>query len=140
MDGRVSLIGHATASPYMTTASAFVGACLVSFLGQARSNTPKQHENQKNNQDNTDETNPAMSVAVTVTAEAATETAKQKNDEDDDEDESQRHGAIPLLCANLKRDVAEVCTLLLTSRYVDRIAGSALGARQDPQILFLICG
>jgi hypothetical protein len=91
----------------MTTASAFVGACLVSFLGRRGSNTPKQQENQKNNQDNADETNPAMSVAVTVTAEAATETAKQKNDEDDDEDESQRHGAIPLLCANLKRDVAE---------------------------------
>ena len=30
----------------------------------------------------------------------------------------------------------KVCTLLLTSRYVDRIAGSALGARQDPQSLF----
>ncbi len=55
------------------------------LFGQVRSNTPKQHENQKNNQDDTDKTNPAMSITVTVTAEAATETAKQKNDEDDDE-------------------------------------------------------
>ena len=106
------------------------------LFGQVRSNTPKQHENQKNNQDDTDKTNPAMSITVTVTAEAATETAKQKNDEDDDE-------IVPTTWRNsfaLRQPKARCrgksVSLLLTSRYVDRIAGSALGARQDPQSVF----
>jgi hypothetical protein len=81
-----------------------------------------------------------MSVPVTVTAEAPTETAEQKNDEDDDEDESQRHGGIPLLCANLKRDVAgNLYVIAHIQVCVDRIGRQRLGARQDPQF-YLICG
>jgi hypothetical protein len=57
-------------------------------FGPVRSEPPKQHENDNNDQDEADNADATVTVAVTVAAEAATEATKQKDDEQDDEYQS----------------------------------------------------
>jgi hypothetical protein len=60
-----------------------------------KSEPPKQHENDNDDQDGADDTDAAVAEAVTVPAELAAETAEQEDDEDDNEDGSERHDFSP---------------------------------------------
>jgi hypothetical protein len=60
-----------------------------------KSEPPKQHENDNDDQDGADDTDAAVAEAVTVPAELAAEAAEQEDDEDDNEDDSERHDFSP---------------------------------------------
>src|SRR5262245_42477512 len=54
-----------------------------------------EKQDDKNDQDDTENSDAAVTIAVAVAAEAAAETTEQENDEDNDEDESERHDLSP---------------------------------------------
>jgi hypothetical protein len=56
----------------------------VLSLALVRSNPPKQHENDHDDQDGADDTDTAVTVAVAIAAETAAETAEQEDDKNDE--------------------------------------------------------
>jgi hypothetical protein len=69
------------------------GPCIVfhapGVAGDTKSEPPKQHENDNDDQDGADETDTPVTEAVTVAAELAAEAAEQDDDKDDNEDGSE---------------------------------------------------
>jgi hypothetical protein len=61
-----------------------------SNMETGKSNATHEEQDGENDQDDTDDTHPAVTEAVT--AEAPTKAAKQEDDKDDDQQKSERHG------------------------------------------------
>jgi hypothetical protein len=58
-------------------------------------NPSHEKQNDKDDQNNTDEPNAAMTIPVPIAAEAAAESTEQEDYENDNEDQSERHGDFP---------------------------------------------
>jgi hypothetical protein len=107
-------------------------------LSDAPSDSPKQHENHKDDEDEANYADSPMTEAVAVTAEAATEAAKQEDDEDDDENEPERHDLSPVACTlqNIEPSSAGLNASHPRSPPCDRrtassLRGLSLGPRQQ---------
>jgi hypothetical protein len=61
-----------------------------SVIPPVRSDPPKQHRNDNDDQGSAEDTDATVTEAVTVAAESATEATEQEIDEDDNEDGSER--------------------------------------------------
>ena len=58
---------------------------------RARSKSPGDHQNEKDDDQNPDHADPAMSEAIAVSAEATAEATEQEDDEQDEKDGTKRH-------------------------------------------------
>src|SRR6187401_1734161 len=61
-----------------------------------RSKPTREQQHDKNDHDDAEDANAAVTIAIAVAAEAAAEAADQEDDQDDDEYESKRHDLSPL--------------------------------------------